>query len=111
LSSAEAIVEQARRTDPARATTESLIGKLLFADVLKNAHVASRAISGSLKRRPIAAFPVASAGMFTPSVVLAFLPLPIVRMDDYAGRRWIGVVLVDMPAIAVGVADDSCGRD
>jgi hypothetical protein len=48
--------------------------------------------------------------MFTPNVVLAFLPAPIVRMDDYAGRRRIGVVLVDMPTIAVGVADDSCGR-
>jgi hypothetical protein len=35
--------------------------------------------------------------MFTPSVVLAFLPAPIVRMDDYAGRRRIGVVFMDMP--------------
>src|SRR5580700_10930207 len=35
LSSAEAIVETARSEAPARATTESLIGKLLFAVILK----------------------------------------------------------------------------
>src|SRR3984957_16713919 len=35
LSSAEAIVERAKSETPARATTESLIGKLLFADILK----------------------------------------------------------------------------
>ena len=42
-------------------------------------------------------------------MMLAFPPAPIVGMDDHAGRRRIGVFLVDVPAIAVGVADDPRG--
>ena len=92
---------------PARAITESLTGKLLFADILKNI---GQVRLGSLKIHLLASSPVTSSGMFTPSVVFGILPAPIVRMDDYAGRGRIGVILVDMPTIAVGVADDLRGR-
>ena len=98
----------ATRAAPARATTESFIGKLLFAEVGRT-HTGPDCDERVLKRRPVASFPVASSGMFTPSVMLAFLPPPVVRMDDYAGRGRIGVVLLDMPAIAVSVADNPRG--
>jgi hypothetical protein len=47
--------------------------------------------------------------MFTPGMVFAFRPPPIVGMNDDAGPRRIGVILVDMPAVAVFVADDPRG--
>jgi hypothetical protein len=62
-------------------------GKLILAQAIENLSFAPGATSGSLKRRPLASFPVASPGMFAPSVVLAFLPAPIVRMDDHAGPQ------------------------
>src|ERR1700733_6858030 len=51
--------------------------------------------------------PVATAFVVLPGVMLAFLPPPIVWMDDYAGGGRIDVRLRRMPAVAIAIADDA----
>jgi hypothetical protein len=66
LSSAKAIVEQARRPDPARATTESLIVNSYWLTLKRTC---GKCDEGSLKGRPLASFPVTSAGSLFPDLL------------------------------------------
>src|SRR5579863_5245849 len=62
---------------------------------------------------PFATMPISAALVLAPSVAFAFLPLPIVRMNGEIERGLKIVVVVSVPTIAAGVANDarrSAGR-
>src|SRR5579863_6799575 len=62
------------------------------------------------KLDPRTAAPITTALVFTPRVVLAFLPFPIVRVDGEAEFWAIIVIGVGVPAVALSVADDTRRR-
>ena len=55
---------------------------------------------------PLAAPPISATVVFTPRVLLTLFPLPVVWMDREAERRLIFIVGVNVPAIALFVADN-----
>lgn len=55
---------------------------------------------------PLAALPISAAGMLLPYEVLAFASDPVVWMNLDVHSRREGVVLVNVPAVPILVADD-----
>src|ERR1700734_3399122 len=55
---------------------------------------------------PYAVAPVAPAGMFPPSIVVARAPPPVVGVYDHSEFLAIGVGAANVPAGPLGVADD-----